>query len=191
LRITLTGLAIAGVMSAPALAAPTTVALGGASFADAPVSYDFGGGNSITFTTVAPGSFAPAGVSTSGNLQVASLGAPFYDPPQPTAYFTNRGGSFGPGVLAQFVGYTTPATVPFSIVQGLVGFRFDLGQGLQYGYADITGSTFSGVRFETTAGADVAFGAVPEPATWMLLIGGMAGVGMAMRRKRSALLNNL
>ncbi len=54
--------------------------------------------------------------------------------------------------------------MPYSISEGLVGFRFDLGQGYQYGYADIAGSTLYGVRFETTPDVAVPFGAVPEPA---------------------------
>lgn len=173
------------VAASPAVAAVQTVGIG-QSFADAPFTYDFGGGNTITFTALND-FFAPAGVSTGGTTQVASLGAPFYNPPQPTSYFSNRGGSFGPNVLAQFVSYATPASVPFSIVEGLVGFRFDLGQGFQYGYADITGTNIAGVRFETTPGASVAFAAVPEPAAWALLIGGFAMTGVAMRRRNPVL----
>ncbi len=170
----------------PATAAIKTVALDGASFLNTPYTYDFGSGSSITFTTVDKSFFAynPAGVSTAGSTQIGSFGAPFYDPPQPTSYFFNRGGSFGPGgELPLFLSYSTPAAVPYSISEGLVGFRFDLGQGYQYGYADLAGSTLYGLRYQTTPGVAVAFGAVPEPATWALMVAGFGLVGVARRRQ--------
>lgn len=36
----------------------------------------------------------------------------------------------------------------------------------------------------------LSFGAVPEPATWGLMIIGMGGVGLAMRRRRSVQMDN-
>lgn len=157
-----------------------------ASFAASPYTYDFGGGNSVTFTLVNPGfSFDPAGVSTAGTTQIASLGAPFFDPPRPTSYFSNRGGSIGPDTLAQFIGYASPATIPFSITDTIVGLRFDLGQGFQYGYAQIAGAAIKGFRFETTPGVGVNISAVPEPQSWALMIAGFGLVGAAMRRRES------
>lgn len=176
---------VVGLAAAPAFAAVQTVNLG-VSFADAPYNYDFGGGNTITFTALND-FFNPVGVSTGGTTQIASLGAPFYDPPRPTSYFSNRGGSIGPDTLAQFISYSAPASVPFSIVDSIVGLRFDLGSGFQYGYAQVAGSTLFGLRFETTPGVGVNIAAVPEPATWALLIGGFAMTGVAMRRRKVAL----
>ncbi len=186
MRISFTlGLA-AMTLTAPALAAVQTVDVG-VSFANTPFTYDFGGGSTLTISNTGD-FFAPEAVSTGGSLQVGSLGAPFYNPPHPTSYFYNRGGSFGPGAnLPQFESYATPAPVAYSISRGLVGFRFDLGQGYQYGYADTAGTTLYGFRFETTPGAAVTFGAVPEPATWALMIGGFAMTGFAARRRRTAL----
>lgn len=174
---------VIGMAAAPSMAGVQTVSLG-VSFADAPFTYDFGSGNTITFTALND-FFNPAGVSTGGTTQIASLGAPFFDPPRPTSYFLDRGGSIGPDTLAQFISYATPAAVPFSISRGLVGLRFDLGQGFQYGYADVAGNTLFGVRFETTPGIGVALGAVPEPGTWVLMIGGFAAVGVMARRRRT------
>ncbi len=79
----------------PAMASVQTVITGGVSFATMPFTYDFGGGNRLTISNSGD-FFSPEAVSTGGSLQVGSLGAPFYNPPQPTSYFTNRGGSFGP-----------------------------------------------------------------------------------------------
>ena len=176
----LSALILAG---SPATAAVQRVVLN-TSFADAPFTYDFGGGNNVTFTLLGD-FFNPVGVSTGGTTQIASLGAPFYDPARPTSYFSNRGGSIGPDTLATFVGYATPAAVPFSIVDSIVGLRFDLGQGFQYGYAQVAGSTLYGFRYETTPGVGVNIAAVPEPATWGLLITGFAITGLAMRRRNT------
>ncbi len=175
----------AATLAAPVLAQVVTVSTQQASFATTPFTYDFGGGNTLTISNTGD-FFSPEAVSTGGNLQVGSLGAPFYDPPQPTSYFFNRGGSFGPGgELPIFASYATPTAVSYSISEGLVGFRFDLGHGFQYGYADTAGTTLYGFRFETTPGVAVPFGAVPEPAAWALMIGGFGMIGVAARRRRT------
>lgn len=184
MRTIILGLTMAMAAAVPAVAAIKTVGLGGVSYATTPYTYDFGGGNSVTFSTTSD-FFNPASVSTGGTTQIGSLGPPFYDPPQPTSYFFNRGGGFGPGrEFPLFLSYASPAPVPFSIVEGLVGLRFDLGKGYQYGYADIAGSTLYGFRFETTPGASVPFGAVPEPASWAMMITGFGIVGGGLRVRR-------
>lgn len=181
--IFLAGIAAIVLGGVPAMAAVQTVSTGGVSFATMPFTYDFGGGNRLTISNSGD-FFSPEAVSTGGSLEVGSLGAPFYNPPQPTSYFTNRGGSFGPGgELPQFLSYVAPAKVAFSISEGLVGFRFDRGNGFQYGYADTASTNLYGFRFETTPGVSVAFAAVPEPANWALMISGFTVTGIALRRR--------
>ncbi len=181
------GLVVLGALAIgmPAAAAVQTVKVN-ATFGQAPdnYTYDFGGGNSLTFTVVDPAFFAtnPDGVSTAGNAQVGSLG-PFFGN-GPTSYFTNRGGSIGPETPFFYNSYATPAAIPFSIVDGLVPFRFDLGQGYQYGYADVGGSLVHGFRFDTTPGVNVALAAIPEPASWAMMLAGFGIVGAASRRRR-------
>ncbi|NJC09655.1 PEPxxWA-CTERM sorting domain-containing protein [Polymorphobacter fuscus] len=169
--------------TAGAASAAVVTATGYQSFESAPYTYDFGGGNSVTFEVVG-GFFEPAGVATTGNVQVLSDGAPFFDPPRPAAFFTNRGGSIGPNSLGVYAGYASPAVIPFSISRGIIGLRFDLGQGFQYGIADLAGGNLYGIRFNTDPGASIRIAAVPEPASWAMMIVGFGLSGAAMRRRR-------
>lgn len=161
----------------------------GADLTVSPYTIDLGTG-SITFSTVDPSvfSFNPTGVQTSGSAQIFSLGAPFYSQPTPTSYFTESAGGFGPGQLGFFAPYASPTAIPFSIADGLVGFGFTLADGFHYGVAQLGGSVLSGFRYETRPDTGVPFGAiaaVPEPATWAMLILGFAGIGASLRRRHS------
>ena len=48
----------------------------------------------------------------------------------------------------------------------------------------VTGTTGGKATFD----GNIAFGAVPEPTTWMLMLMGMAGIGFSMRRKKDTTL---
>ncbi|WP_255602222.1 PEPxxWA-CTERM sorting domain-containing protein [Polymorphobacter megasporae] len=158
-----------------------------ASTYNTPYTIETGGGNSLTLSTIDKSaySFSPEAVSTGGGLEVTSLGFPFYSSPQPSVFFANRGGDIGPTTFTGFSSFATPTTIQYSGSESILGFRFDSGSGTQYGYADFTGSNLHGYRVETTPGASVAIGSVPEPAAWALMISGFGFVGAGMRSRRA------
>ncbi|WP_293899137.1 NF038122 family metalloprotease [Phenylobacterium sp.] len=84
-----------------------------------------------------------------------------------------------------------PGMDPIGIMDPAVSFgQFDKVTGADFAYFDAIGYNFKfavngheGAIFDT---AD-AFRAVPEPATWALLIGGFGFTGLALRRRRSVI----
>nr|WP_295660503.1 PEPxxWA-CTERM sorting domain-containing protein [Polymorphobacter sp.] len=159
-----------------------------ASYYNTPFTIDVGGMNNLTLSTIDKSafSFSPAAVATGGGLEVTSLGFPFYSSPMPSVFFANRGGDIGPTTFIGFSSFATPTTIQYSGAESILGFRFDNGRGTQYGYADLAGSNLHGYRVESTPGASVAIGSVPEPAAWAMMIGGFGFVGAGMRSRRSA-----
>ncbi len=79
---------------------------------------------------------------------------------------------------------------PGPATRGFIGIEFALADGLHYGYFDIVlsgdaaGAALLGWAYDSRPGVPIFAGAVPEPSTWALLIGG--GVLMVcFRRKRN------
>src|SRR6185437_11098409 len=102
-----------GLASADAGAAVIS-AMPNADFSGAPVTISFGtpGQASYTFSYIGTAPFDPNpdAVTTGGTALVASLGPPFYNPPQPTSYFA--GALIDAATLAQFLAYSSPAAIP-------------------------------------------------------------------------------
>jgi len=90
--------------------------------------------------------------------------------------FYITGGSVNAGqTIAQWASQLTGASVS--------GFSVGVGSGATTGYhAFADNVTLSTTGSSTTYNFEVAPGAVPEPATWAMMILGMAAVGYAMRR---------
>ena len=108
------------------------------------------------------------------------------------------GGTFNNLEFNLFNGGATTGTVSFVLTddQGQT-FNFDnlaLGVGQNFfGFLGTAAETIANVSFTTTAGIgdvrqirldEVAVGAVPEPATWAMMLIGFAGIGMSLRRAR-------
>ena len=69
--------------------------------------------------------------------------------------------------------------------------NFNIGTGFVAGvntldFIVINGGGPTGLRVEMTGSANASTGAVPEPSTWALLIGGFGLTGVALRRRRTA-----
>jgi hypothetical protein len=173
---------------AAADAAPMIVTLN-TSFADAPVSINFDGS---TFTFSSTGDiFQPTAIQTAGGGAVRSFGGFFIFPLQPSTDFPDRGSgilSYGPGT--QFASYTSATTIPYSNGDNYLGLRATLDGQDYYGYAYTADTVLKSFGFETTANTaftlntSTAAAAVPEAATWAMMLVGFGGIGAALRRKR-------
>jgi hypothetical protein len=134
-----------------------------------------------------------------GNFTFIGFGAGPYFYPSNLAYGTPlSAGNFGVGAgnrgdMAWGAGYTNSQWLAAGT--GYLGFRFDLGGGTQYGWAEVTvdgapGNSGTFVRYGWGAVGDTVFAGqgpsvVPEPGSLGMLALGSIGL-MSWRRKRSA-----
>ncbi len=79
---------------------------------------------------------------------------------------------------------------PGAATRGFIGIEFELADGLHYGYFDIVlsgdaaGAALLGWAYDSRPGAPILAGAVPEPSTWALLVGG-AVLMVCLKRTRT------
>lgn len=173
------------VVCAPAQAAPVVTTVN-ADLLTAPYTATFQG---ATFTFSATNNiFAPLNVQSNSTGAFSAFGGFLGIPLSPTSSFTNRGTvSYGPS-SGTFAPFATTTNVASSNGENFIGLRAMVGSDYYYGFAFTTNNVLNSFGFETTANtaitATTALGAVPEPASWAMMIFGLGVVGFAMRRRQ-------
>lgn len=184
-------LAVGGLLASSVAQATTVLTRANVDFTGTSTSFGYLG-SQFTFTDLSNGSFNfnPVGVTTAIGAAVTSLGAPFYNPPQPSSFFDPIRGS---GVLVfdgsyQYSSFTSTA-IPYSASPGIIGLSLGLADGLHYGFAEFAGTDLVSYAFESTPGAGIDVGAalvtpVPEPETYALMLVGLGLLGAVSRRRK-------
>jgi len=178
----------ATMLAAPAMAAPVFITTN-ADLVASPFSFDVQG---ATFTLSGKNDFsAPLTVQTDADGEFSSFGGFLGIPVTPSSSFTNRGTvQYGPGVFGSYASFETPSSVNFSNGENFLGFRTLVGNDAYYGFVFTTNGMLNGYGYETSANttitATTTAPAVPEPATWAMMIGGFAFAGSVLRRRKSA-----
>jgi hypothetical protein len=113
-------------------------------------------------------------LETVGNSQIASIADASTLPTAQSTFTSNS--SFKPSA------YDGNGFGP-----NFVGLKFNIGTGSHYGIANFALNDDGAMALTTVSYDDVAIpGAVPEPESWALLIGGFGVAGAALRREKLA-----
>ncbi|MBM6577728.1 PEPxxWA-CTERM sorting domain-containing protein [Microvirga sp. SRT01] len=168
------------VMAASTAAATPIITNIGADLSTSPYTFTYMG-SSFTFGSNGQLFTGPITVSTANGGEINTTFG------EPSAYFPDRGTvSFGPGM--NFAAFPTETAIRFSNGENYFGLRAVTNTGTFYGFAYSSDNILNTIGFETVADATITAttmaGAVPEPATWAMMIGGIGMVGGAMRRRR-------
>lgn len=127
--------------------------------------------------------FNPVDISTSGTALVNSLGLPFYNPPQPTSYFTDRGVVTFDSSM-QYSAFPAQTNIPYSIGDTFVGLAFSQSDGTHYGFLEFDSTELVSYAYESVAGAAITAGPIPEPSAVAMLGAGLLGLGATLRRRK-------
>ena len=106
----------------------------------------------------------------------------------PSTDFTDRGYAFyDANTLGGFASVATSTPIYATNGRNFLGLRVESGGQFYYGFAYTTDNVLNSYGFENQANTGIlGTTAVPEPATWALMIAGFGLVGAAMRRRRTA-----
>ncbi len=183
-RIAALSLASAALLAAAPASAAVLVLASNVTLTAQPYSFSVTPADTFSLSYQPQGAFDPSPVlvSTTGTAAVtAFFGAP-------SVFFTNPPVTFGPATFPGFASVPTPTRAPFSLTASDLGLRYSIGADNYYGYARFAGSSLISVAFESQANTPILAGAVaaavPEPATWLMMIAGFGIVGGSLRARR-------
>jgi len=185
MRITSHAILLAAVTSILALAssasATPVITSIGADLAASPYTFTYQG-SSFTFGYNGQLFSGPVTISTANGGEVNTIFG------QPTTNFADgRGGPVTFGPTQNYGAFADQTVIRFSNGGNFIGLRAVTGTGTFYGFAYSTDNILNSIGFENVADtaitATTAAGAVPEPASWALMIAGFGLVGGAMRRR--------
>jgi len=148
-----------------------------------PYTVNIGPDASYTFSNISNGTSTVA-LSMTGTGQVYGNG--FFSPnaPDPLQIDVLVPDQLS---LGQFFQQTGTQSIPFSLTQSSVALRFLTGGQTYYGYAQVGGSKLIQFAYNNTPLGSISTGqapaAVPEPATWAMMLVGFGMLGGALRRK--------
>lgn len=173
-------LAAAAAVAASPASAKIVVVASDIDLSGTPYTATLAPGDTLTFEYAPRETFdpAPSLISTGGTTQVTA----FFG--SPSVNFTDPPSFFGPNAFPGFASITTPGRATGSLTPSDLGFRFGNAGSYNYGYVRFAGSQIQTIAFQDVANVGILAGAVPEPATWALMILGFGAVGGAMRRRR-------
>lgn len=167
-------------VAVPASAAPVLTEVN-ANLLNSPFTFSVQG---VAFTLSAVDSFsAPLVVSNGTGGAISSVfGAP-------SSFFVNRGTvQFGPGIFGNYTSFSSPTSVNFSNGDNYLGIRSTVGANDFYGFVYTTNNVLKGYGFETMANTTITattmLAAVPEPATWAMMLIGFGMIGATARYRR-------
>jgi hypothetical protein len=171
----------AGLAASSAAAAPVITTVGADLSAG---SYTFNV-NGSSFTFGFNGDYFGGGPLTFSSAAGGQINTVFGSP---TTFFVDRGPvTFGP--TDQYAAFANPTAIRFSNNSNFIGLRAVTSTGdAFYGFAYTTNNILNSFGFETVANraitATTATAAVPEPATWGLMILGFGMIGAASRSRK-------
>ena len=177
----ITGLLLSVAFAAvPVSAAPVITAVG-ADLTASPFSFSYLG-STFTFSNGVgfPNLFS---VSTNSAAAVRTVfGSPSTD-------FTDRSiVTYNQNTLGGYGSFSAPTIVAYTNGDNFLGLRVTSANQSYYGFAYTTNSVLNSFGFETAADTGIVAttaipSAVPEAATWAMMLVGFGAVGFAMRRR--------